>query len=84
MDKPEWHKRYRELLVSEAGMTEQQAFDYNNENCKFGVDYGYSPEWYVREEMACLDNYSIFKVTHTFNGKVVNVANGDKKNSNAG
>jgi hypothetical protein len=55
-----------------AGMSKQQAFDYNNQNKHF-VDYGYSPEWYVREEMSCLDNYSIFKVTHAFDGKVVKV-----------
>ncbi|RLA40472.1 MAG: hypothetical protein DRR06_17405 [Gammaproteobacteria bacterium] len=70
MDKAEWHSTYRELLVSMAGMSKQQAFDYNNQNKHF-VDYGYSPAWYVREEMSNLDNYSIFKVTHTFNGKVV-------------
>jgi hypothetical protein len=69
LNKAEWHNKYRELLVSMAGMTKQQAFDYNNQDRY--VDYGYSPEWYVREEMSCLDNYSIFKVTHTFDGKVV-------------
>jgi hypothetical protein len=72
MNKAEWHSKYRELLVSQAGMTKQQAFDYNNQNTHF-VDYGYSPEWYIREEMSCLDNYSIFKVIHTFDGKVVGI-----------
>lgn len=72
MNKAEWHKLYRELLVSMAGMNKQQAFDYNMQNVHF-VDYGYSPEWYVREEMSCLDNYSTFKVCHTFDGKVVRV-----------
>jgi hypothetical protein len=68
--KHEWHKKYRELLVSMAGMTKQQAFDYNNQNNHY-VDYGYSPCWYVTEEMSCLDNYSVFKICHTFAGKVV-------------
>jgi len=72
LTKPEWHKTYRDLLVSMAGMNKQQAFDYNNQNMHL-VDYGYSPEWYVREEMACLDNYSIFKVCHMFGGKVTSV-----------
>lgn len=71
ISKTEWHRRYRELLVSEAGMTKQMAFDYTMENKHF-FDYGYSPEWYVREEMACMDNYSTFKVCHVFDGKVVN------------
>jgi hypothetical protein len=70
LSKSDWHKRYRELLESEAGMTKQQAFDYNNQNSNF-VDYGYSPEWYIREEISCLNNYSTFKVCHTFGGKVV-------------
>lgn len=71
MEKVEWHKRYRELLVSEAGMTKEMAMDYMMSNKEY-FDYGYSPEWYVREEMACMDNYSTFKVCHAFNGKVVN------------
>lgn len=70
MTKAEWHMKYRELLVSMAGMSKQQAFDYNVQNQHY-VDYGYSPEWYVREEMSCLYNYSTFKVCHTFDGKVV-------------
>ncbi len=74
IDKVKWHKRYRELLVSEADMTLEQAFVYNMENKHF-VDYGYSPEFYVREEMSCLNNYAIFKICSTFEGKVVN----DKK-----
>jgi hypothetical protein len=53
-------------------MTKQQAFDYNNQNANF-VDYGYSPEWYIREEISCLNNYSTFKVCHTFGGKVVDI-----------
>lgn len=70
MPKAEWHKIYRGLLVSMAGMNKQQAFDYNNQNAHL-VDYGYSPSWYVREEMACLSNYSVFKICHAFEGKVV-------------
>jgi hypothetical protein len=70
ISKAEWHKRYREALVEMAGMTKQQAFDYLVQNKHF-FDYGYSPTWYVREEMACLDNYAEFKILHTFGGKVV-------------
>jgi len=70
MTKAEWHKGYRKALVELAGMNDKMAFDYNKETLHF-VDYGYSPIWYVREEIACLDNYSIFKVINTFGGKVV-------------
>lgn len=69
--KTEWHRKYRELLVSEAGMPKKMAMDYMMENKQF-FDYGYTPAWYVREEMSCLDNYSTFKVCHTFGGRVVN------------
>lgn len=78
ISKIEWHRKYRELLVSLAGMTREQAFAYNMENKHF-VDYGYSAEFYVREEMSCLDNYAIFKVTHTFQGKVVKVEEKQRK-----
>lgn len=70
ISKAEWHKRYREALVSLAGMTKKQAFDYLLKNKHF-FDYGYSPHWYVREEMSCLDNYSVFKICYTFDGTVV-------------
>jgi len=80
MTKAEWHKGYRKALVELAGMTEKQAFDYNKENLHF-VDYGYSPSWYVREEMACLDNYSEFKVCHVFEGTVVRKETHAKKES---
>ncbi len=62
---------YRQLLVSIAGMTTQQAFDYNMQNIHF-VDYGYTPIWYITEEISCLNNYSIFKVCHKFDGRLVN------------
>ncbi len=35
LTKVEWHRKYRELLVSMAGMTKQQAFDYTMENKHF-------------------------------------------------
>jgi hypothetical protein len=72
ISKSEWHKRYREALVELAGMTKQQAFDYLVQNKAF-FDYGYTPSWYVKEEMACLNNYTAFKVCHKFGGKVVKV-----------
>lgn len=80
LTKTEWHKKYRELLISEGGMTRQQAFDYLVQNKAF-FDYGYTPEWYVKEEMACLDNYAEFKIIHTLGGKVVKVEKEDKKTS---
>ncbi len=70
IDKAQWHKRYRELLVSEGGMNKQQAMDWLLQGIPF-FDYGYSPEWYVKEEIACLDNYATFKICHTFDGTVV-------------
>jgi hypothetical protein len=76
--KTDWHKRYRELLMSEGGMTKQQAFDYLIQNKAF-FDYGYSPEWYVKEEMACLDNYAEYKVCHKFDGTVVRKESHGKK-----
>lgn len=80
MNKTEWHKGYRKALVELAGMNERMAFDYNKDNLHF-VDYGYSPSWYVREEMACLDGYAEFKVCHTFDGKVVRKESHAKKES---
>jgi hypothetical protein len=78
MTKAEWHKGYRKALVELAGMSEKMAFDYNKENLHF-VDYGYSPSWYVREEMSCLSDYAEYKVCHTFSGKVVKIEKEGKK-----
>jgi hypothetical protein len=66
--KPEWLRRYRQALVDIAGMSRQEAFDHlvNNKN---EFDYGYSPEWYVREEMAC--GKCIAKVIDAFDGTEV-------------
>ena len=47
-----WHKEYKRLLIKMAGLTEQQA----KARLSDGVgefDYGYSPIWYVREELYC-------------------------------
>ncbi len=65
-----WHKRYRQALQEIGGMNNQQAFKYLIDG-KGEFDYGYSPEWYVKEEMACTHNFAIFKVCYIFEGKVV-------------
>lgn len=79
VSKTEWHKKYRELLVGEAGMTKEMAMDYLMSNKQF-FDYGYSPFFYVKEEMACLSGYSVFKVCYMFGGKVVHSGNGTVSN----
>lgn len=54
-----------------AGMTSSEALKHMMDN-KNPFDYGYSPSWYVLEEMAVKKDETIEKVLKTFNGKVVN------------
>lgn len=70
INKADWHKRYRKALQEIAGFTNQQAFRYLIDG-KGEFDYGYSPEWYVKEEIACTNNFVTFKVCYAFDGKVV-------------
>jgi hypothetical protein len=71
LNKAQWHKKYREALIALAGMTSSEALKHmmDNEN---PFDYGYSPTWYVLEEMAVKKDEAIEKVLETFKGKVVN------------
>lgn len=52
MDFIEWHQRYILALMKNAGFSQKQAEDilYKADGL---FDYGYSPEWYVREELNC-------------------------------